>query len=62
MYVSPLPKEILRRYRLVQIPCADVKHTSKDMLIYQSSYRLSRTDQSFLEELNGVIAAIKNER
>lgn len=62
MYVSPLPKEILRRYRLVQIPCADVKHTSKDMLIYQSSYRLSHTDQSFLEELNGVIAAIKNER
>ena len=46
----------------MQIPCADVKHTSKDMLIYQSSYRLSRTDQSFLEELNGVIAAIKNER
>ena len=49
MYVSPLPAEILRRYRLVQKPCLGPKRTNRDTLIYQSSYRLSKTDQMFLE-------------
>ena len=40
MYVSPLPAEILRRYRLVQKPCLGPKRTNRDTLIYQSSYRL----------------------
>jgi DNA-binding transcriptional LysR family regulator len=58
MYVSPIPKEVLKRYGLVQRPCADVKHTHRDTLIYQSSYRISRTDQLFLEELDKVIKNI----
>jgi DNA-binding transcriptional LysR family regulator len=58
MFVSPLPKAILKRYGLVQKPCADVKHTNRDLLIYQSSYRLSRIDQLFLDELNSVIKSI----
>ena len=58
MYVSPLPEAILRRYGLVQKPCAGSKRTNRDTLIYQSSYRLSRTDQLFLDELKEVIKEI----
>lgn len=59
MYVSPLPEELLRRYRLVQKPCAGTKRTNRDTLIYQSSYRLSKTDQLFLEVLKDVIREIQ---
>ncbi len=59
MYVSPLPDEILKRYRLVQKPCAGVKRTNRDTLIYQSSYRLSKTDQMFLDVLKDVIREIQ---
>lgn len=58
MYVSPLPQEVLKRCGLVQKPCSDVKHTNRDALICQSSYRLSRTDQLFLDELDRVIKNI----
>ncbi len=58
MYVSPLPQEVLKRYRLVQIPCSDFVQTMRDTLIYHSSYRLSKTDKQFLEELDRVIEKI----
>ncbi len=59
MYVSPLPAEILRRYRLVQKPCLGPKRTNRDTLIYQSSYRLSKTDQMFLDVLKDIIKEIQ---
>ena len=58
MYVSPMPETVLKRCGLVQRPCT-VKHTNRDALIYQSSYRLSKTDQMFLDELKNVIKEIK---
>ena len=54
MWVSPLPKEILKRYGLVQRVCHSFKKTNKDVLIYQSNYRLSHADQMFLDELERV--------
>lgn len=54
MWVSPLPKAVLRRYGLVQRPCADLRKTTKDVLIYQNNYRLSYVDQIFLDELENV--------
>lgn len=54
MWVSPLPKAVLKRYGLVQRPCADIAKTNKDMLIYQNNYRLSHIDMMFLDELNEV--------
>ncbi len=54
MWVSPLPKPILKRYGLVQRSCADVQKTIKDLLVYQNNYRLSHTDQVFLDELENV--------
>jgi DNA-binding transcriptional LysR family regulator len=58
MYVSPMPENLLKRYGLVQKRCSDSVQTNKDVLIYQSSYRLSRNDQLFLDELNNVIKSI----
>lgn len=54
MWVSPMPKEVLDRYGLVQKKCADIKKTNRDILIYQNNYRLSKTDNLFLNELNKV--------
>lgn len=54
MWVSPMPKAVLKRYGLVQRTCSDVKKTNKDMLIYQNNYRLSSVDQMFLDELENV--------
>lgn len=54
MWVSPMPDEVLKRYGLVQRVCTDVKHTNKDVLIYQNNYRLSGADQRFLEKLEKV--------
>lgn len=60
MYVSPLPREILKRYGLVQKPCSGAKRTNRDALIYHSSYRFSRTDQLFLDVLNEIIGKMGN--
>ena len=60
MWVSPMPKEILDRCGLVQRKCSDVKRTNKDVLISQSSYRPSATDQLFIDELERVRMEIGN--
>lgn len=54
MWVSPMPQEILDRCGLVQRRTPLISKTNKDVLIYQSSYRLSVTDRMFLEELERV--------
>lgn len=54
MWVSPIPKAILKRYGLVQRKCPNLKKTNKDMLIYQNNYRLSHADQMFFDELDRV--------
>lgn len=54
MWVSPLPREVLHRYGLVQKPCADLKLTHRDVLLSQSSYRFTRNDKLFLEILDDV--------
>ena len=43
-----------KRYGLVQRVCHSFKKTNKDVLIYQSNYRLSHADQMFLDELERV--------
>ncbi|MBQ8966565.1 LysR family transcriptional regulator [Ruminococcus sp.] len=54
MWVSPMPREILDRCRLVQRSVPNISKTNKDVLIYQSSYRLSATDRMFIEEMDKV--------
>jgi DNA-binding transcriptional LysR family regulator len=54
MWVSPLPRAVLKRYGLVQRTCNGVKKTNKDLLIFQNNYRLSKIDKMFLDELETV--------
>ena len=51
MWVSPMPKEILDQYGLVQKPCKDISKTYKDVLIYREGYKLSELDKIFIEEV-----------
>ena len=55
MWVSPLPKQLLKRYNLVQLKCLDNISTIKDVIIYPQNYKFSEYDSIFMEELeNGV--------
>ena len=58
MWVSPLPREVLRRYGLVQKPCADLIKRNRDLLIYQGNYRLSQTEKLFINTLDEVRKSI----
>lgn len=51
MWVSPLPQELLDRYRLVQRRCEINNNSFKDVLIYTRGYKFSATDKLFLNKL-----------
>lgn len=51
MWVSPIPHDVLERYNLVQVECADTAKIYKDLLIYRSNYRLSDLDKDFITRL-----------
>jgi DNA-binding transcriptional LysR family regulator len=50
-WVSPVPAEMLSRYRLTLRPCADYPARHKDVLIYRRQYMLSPMDELFLQQL-----------
>jgi DNA-binding transcriptional LysR family regulator len=52
MWVSPIPKELLDRYDLIEKSCLTNKKIYRDILIYRKGYRLSGLDEKFIEELN----------
>ena len=51
MWVSPIPKDLLDRYGLVEKICVDNSRVYKDVLIYRQDYKLSALDKMFVEEL-----------
>ena len=51
MWVSPVPKSLLKRYGLVQLSCNENKRVYKDVLIHRRDYTLSELDDMFIEEL-----------
>ncbi len=51
MWVSPVPQELLSRYRLVQKECPENKRVYKDMLVYRKGYRLTDLDHRFITAL-----------
>lgn len=59
MWVSPMPKETLEAYNLVQYKCDAGYKTLKDVLIFPKNYHLSRLDEMFLAELERVKEKIK---
>jgi DNA-binding transcriptional LysR family regulator len=54
MWVSPLPKEMLNRYGLIQRRCYGADQVFKDVLIYSKDYRFSKFDEAFLNEVQMV--------
>lgn len=55
MWVSPLPKQLLKRYNLVQLECIDNNNVIKDVLIHSQDYKFTEYDSMFLEELENTI-------
>ena len=51
MWVSPMPKEILERWGLVQRDCPENRKQYKDILIYRRDYKLTPLDQAFITKL-----------
>jgi len=52
MWVSPVPKDTLERYGIVQKKCKSNQKVYKDVLIYRNGYKLSKLDEAFIESLN----------
>ncbi|MCR5584702.1 MAG: LysR family transcriptional regulator [Lachnospiraceae bacterium] len=51
MWVSSIPKKLLKRYGLVQRECAENNKIYKDVIIYKKDYKLSELDKAFITEL-----------
>ncbi len=51
MWVSPVPKQTMERYNLVQLDCSDNKRLYKDVLIYKKNYKLTELDNIFISEV-----------
>ena len=51
MWSSPLPKETLERFGLVQKKCSENDKIYKDVLIRKKDYKLSKLDSLFITEL-----------
>ena len=53
MWVSPMPKQTLERYGLVQRSSAGRSRKMKDLLVYQMEHRKNRSEKAFIEMLKG---------
>ncbi len=51
MWVSPIPRELIEKYHLIQRECNIKDKEYNDVLIYRSTYSLSSYDKLFLEKL-----------
>lgn len=52
MQVSPIPPNTLERYGIVQRICPEFDAIYNDVLIYRNDYKLTKTDQLFIDCLN----------
>ena len=51
MWVSPIPRELLDRYDLVQRKCTVPNHSCKDVLIYPNGYNFTALDKKLIDKL-----------
>lgn len=51
MWVSRIPKRLLDKYNLVQLPCKDDRSVYKDVLIYRKGYDFTNLDNAFISEI-----------
>lgn len=48
MLVSPMPKELLEKYNLVELKCVNIDSNYKDVLIFKKGYKFTEIDKRFL--------------
>lgn len=60
IWVSPMPKDLLTKYSLVELECKDNRKRYKDVLIYRSGYKLTDLDNSFIASLKSAVKEIVN--
>ena len=58
MWVSPMPRELLRCYGLTQKKCDSGSHRYCDLLIFKNGHHFTKNENLFLEQLDTVIAEI----
>lgn len=51
MWVSPMPRDLMSRYNLIERNCNENKRKYKDVLIHKNDYALTDTDKRFIEYL-----------
>lgn len=51
MWVSPVPRDLLERFGLVERTCRENKRVYRDMLVYRKGYKLTELDQQFITAL-----------
>ncbi|MBR6917482.1 MAG: LysR family transcriptional regulator [Clostridia bacterium] len=51
MWVSPIPRETLDRFGLVELDCPDNQKVYRDVLIYRRDYKLTELDRRFIKEV-----------
>lgn len=51
MWASPVQRDILDRFGLIQLDCKDNKRICKDILIRKQNYTLTELDKRFIEEI-----------
>ncbi|WP_099205928.1 LysR family transcriptional regulator [Scatolibacter rhodanostii] len=51
MWVSPIPKDYLMRYRLIQRPCSVQGNQYRDILVYAKGYQFTDLDRKFIDKL-----------
>ncbi|WP_426350870.1 LysR family transcriptional regulator [Alloiococcus sp. CFN-8] len=51
MWVSPIPKDLLKKYNLIQLSCRENTKLYRDVLIYRKRYKLSDLDNKFINAL-----------
>ena len=59
MWASPVPDRLLKRYGLVQKPCAENTKKFRDVLIHKKNYNLSAIVNLFIDELVKVKRQLK---
>ncbi|HAP79271.1 MAG TPA: LysR family transcriptional regulator [Ruminococcus sp.] len=51
MWTSPVPEDILRRFKLVHRKCSQLSSKYRDLLIFQNGYKFSELDRKFVDKL-----------
>lgn len=58
IWASPMPRDVLERFSLVQKPCDMARNKYKDTLIYRKGYRMCDEDRLFIQKLHEAVRMV----